>query len=137
MVNENYLIAAKSLADRNKNRLNTKRSPKEQERDELFFWMLSRLEWSVQGCWPAKEIHNVTVKQGYCCDDNRVLLTHGKVSEYLSQYVTRDEFYSVMQEVADIFNEIGKQEENGYAFYAVCFTSNRNAELTVNLTTKI
>ena len=96
MVSENYLLAAKSLADRNKNRLNKERSPKEQERDELFFWIISSLEWSVQCCWPGKTFHNVTVKEGYCSDDSRVLLEHGKISQYLSQYVTRDEFYSVM-----------------------------------------
>ena len=137
MVSKKYLLAAKGLADRNKNRLNTKRSPKEQERDELFFWLISRLEWSVQNCWPAKKFHNVTVKEGYCHDKNRVLLEHGKVSQYISQYVTRDEFYSVMQEVADIFNQISKREDGENHFYAVCFPTDRNAELTVNLATNI
>lgn len=137
MVNENYLLAVKNLTDRNKNRLNAERSPKEQETDELFYWIMSRLEWSIQGCWPAKTSHNVTVEEGFVSNDNSVLLEHGRVSQYLSQYVTREEFYSVMQEVANVFNEIGKSEEAGYNFYAVCFTGNGRSSLTVNMATKI
>ena len=137
MVNENYLLVVKNLTDRNKNRLNTERSPKEQETDELFYWIMSRLEWCVQGCWPAKTSHSVKLKEGFVSNRNFVLLEHGKVSQYLSQYVTREEFYSVMQEVANVFNEIGKNDEDGYNFYAVCFTENERAYLTVNMTTKI
>lgn len=50
MVNEKVLLVAENLAERNKNRLNTERSSKEQETDELFYWIMSRLEWSVRGC---------------------------------------------------------------------------------------
>lgn len=135
MVNEKYLLVAKNLADRNKNRLNTERSLKEQEKDELFYWIIGRLEFSVQGCSPGKASHHITVKQVPFYDSNRVLLEHGRVSQYLSQYVTREEFYSVMQEVAETFNEIGKQEKDGYDFYAVCITTDGKAELTVHMTT--
>lgn len=45
MVNEKYLLVVENLVERNKNRLNVERSPKEQETDELFYWIMSRLEW--------------------------------------------------------------------------------------------
>lgn len=136
MVNENYLFAAKNLADRNKNRLDKERDPIEKEKEGLFYWIMSRLEWCVEGCWPAKESHSVTVKEGFCyANSNRVLLEHGRVSEYLSKDVTREEFYSVMEQVAEIFNEIGEQVE-GYHFNAKCFITAGNAELTVHMFTK-
>ena len=139
MVNEKYLLVAKNLAERNKNRLNTERSPKEQETDELFYWIMSRLEWSVQGCWPAKTSHSVTVKISRWYDDGRALLEHGKVSDYLSEYVKGEEFYAVMNDVANAFNEIGKSDENGYHFYATCIIPEyitETAELTVHMFTR-
>ena len=78
MVNENYLLVAKSLVDRNENRLNTEISPREHEIDDLFFWLISRLEWSIRGCWPAQKSHIVKVTEDFCCDNNRVLLKHGR-----------------------------------------------------------
>lgn len=134
MVNENYLLVAKSLVDRNENRLNTELSPREHEIDDLFFWLISRLEWSIRGCWPAQKSHIVKVTEDYCYDDNRVLLKHGRVSDYLSTYVSRNEFYYVMQEVADIFNKINEQLESDYFFYADCSTTFWHAELTVQVT---
>lgn len=139
MVNEKYLLVAENLAERNKNRLNTERSPKEQETDELFYWIMSRLEWSVQGCWPAKTSHSVTVKISRWYDDGRALLEHGKVSDYLSEYVKGEEFYAVMNDVANAFNEIGKSDENGYHFYATCILPEyitETAELTVHMFTR-
>lgn len=139
MVNDKYLFVAKNLAERNKNRLNTARSPKEQETDELFYWIISRLEWSVQGCYPAKTSHSVTIKTSNCYDDGRVLIEHGRVANYLSEYVKGEEFYAVMEDVADIFNEIGKSESEGYHFYATCILPENMtgiAELTVHMITK-
>ena len=141
MVNEKYLLVAKNLVDRNKNRLNAERSPKEQETDQLFYWIMSRLEWSVQGCWPGKTSHSVTLEVNCLYDDDRVLLRHGRVSEYLSEYVTGEEIYTVMKDVANIFNEIGKSEENGYHFYTTStFTENTisySTKLTVHMITKV
>lgn len=139
MVNEKYLIVAENLAERNKNRLNTERTPKEQETDELFYWVMSRLEWSVHGCWPPKTSHSVTIKISRWYDDGRALLEHGKVSEYLSGYVKGEELYAVMNNVANIFNEIGKSDEKGYHFYATCILSEyitETSELTVHMFTR-
>lgn len=139
MVNEKYLFVAENLAERNKNRLNTNRSPKEQETEELFYWIISRLEWSIRGCYPARESHSVTVKISHWYNDGSVLLEHGRVSDYLSEYVRGEEFYTVMNDVANIFNEIGKSDENGYHFYATCILpeyTTETAELTVHMFTK-
>lgn len=118
MVNENYLLVAESLVDRNKNRLNSTRSPRQQETDRLFYWIMRNIEVSVEGCWPAKKYHYVSVTKTRLYDDGSVLLSHERVSNYLSQYVKDKEFYSVMEDVANIFNEIGKFEENGYKYSA-------------------
>lgn len=131
MVNEKYLLAVESLTQRNKNRLNPKRSLKEQEKDELFYWIISRLEWSMQGCWPAKTSHSVTIRVSQWYDDGKVLLEHGSVSYYLSEYIKSEEFYTIMEEVANSFNKIGKSEEKGYHFYAVYSFP----ELIVHMTT--
>lgn len=123
MVNYEYLFVAENLIERNKNRLNENRDPKTQEVDNLFYWIMSRLEWCVQGCWPAKKSHTVTVEISRTYDNGSVLLKHGRVSEYLSEYVKENEFHDVMEEVANIFNEIGKNKEKGYEYDAVCFES--------------
>ncbi len=105
MANANYLLVANNLVDRAKNRLNTKRDPKQQETDQLFYWILSRLEWKMEGYFPAKNSISVTIREeGYC--GNAILLKHGNVANYASTYVNGEEFYSVMKEVAEIFNEM-------------------------------
>lgn len=119
MVNEKYLLAAENLAERNKARLNTESSPKEKETEELFYWVISRLEWHMQGCWPAKEHHDLIIDIKRWYNDGRVLLQHGNVSQYLSQYVIGKEFDNVMEDVVNIFNDIGKNEEKEYRFSAV------------------
>lgn len=118
MVNENYLLVAENLVDRNKNRLNLTRSPRQQETDRLFYWIMRNLELCVEGCCPAKKYHYVSVTKTRSYDDGSVLLSHERVSNYLSQYVKEQEFYSVMEDVANIFNEIGKSEEKGYKYSA-------------------
>ncbi|MDO4283098.1 MAG: hypothetical protein Q4D02_05605 [Clostridia bacterium] len=139
MVNEKYLFAAQNLVDRNKNRLDTKQNPKEKEVDELFYWVLSRLEWSMQNCFPARESHSITIKAGIHYDDGRILLEHGRVAEYLSQYVKGEAFYEVVQEVCNAFNEIGKSGKNRYYFEATCMIpkcNDKDVEFKVYMFTK-
>lgn len=73
----------------------------------------------MQGCWPAEKSHTVKIEISRRYDDGRVLLKHGRVSEYLSEYVTGKKFHDVMEEVVDVFNEIGRNEEKGYKYQAV------------------
>lgn len=134
MVEVRYLLAVEILARRNKNRLDTNRSPKEQETDKLFSWIMSRLEWSVENCCPAKEYHSVTVSVGFgAC--GHALLKHGEVAKYLSEYAYSEgeKFYDVMEDVANIFNEIGKSKGE-YKCGAKCILPEyitEAAELTV------
>lgn len=139
MVKEKYLLRAESLAKRNKNRLNENYTPKEKETDELFYWIMTRLEWGLEGSYPPQTSYSITIKEIYLDSNGRVLLEHGRVSEYLSEYVKKEEFYAVMEDVANIFNQIGKSEEKGYQFYATCLIPNNKnemAEMTVHMITK-
>lgn len=138
MVKENYSLVAKCLADICKNRLNEELSLRERETRELFFWIISRLEWSVVNCWPGQMYHQIRISEGYSSDHNKVCLKHGSVSKYISHYVmTREEFYTVIHDVVDIFNEIGKHGEDWYHYYAICFTAKDNAEIAVNLSIRL
>lgn len=137
MVKEKYLLQAEILAERNKNRLDTNRSPKEKETEELFYWIISRLEWSVQGCWPGQRGHTITVQAYIYNPDGGVLVEHGRVSKYLSQYVNNEEFFTVLNDIANIFNEIGKSKSKEYQFSAIFSPPGRNGicELTVHMYT--
>ena len=138
MLNERYLLAAKNLAESNMIRLETNRDPRQKEIDSLFEWVISALDSNRQAYWPAKTSYQVTVKEVSEKNSTYVVLEYGKViSQYISLNVTKNEFYGVMQDVAGIFNEIGIQKQDGYAYYATCHIESEKSELTVNLTTNI
>lgn len=136
MGNEKYLLVAKNLADRNKNRLDTERSPKEQEKDKLFYWLISRLESSMEGHRPPKTYYSVTVKETSCYGVDAVQLKHGIVSNYLSEYVSRNEFYTVVEEVVKAFNEMGELQKIGYYFSATCLKEQGDISITVHMATE-
>lgn len=135
MANKYFVSAAKNLARRNRNRLNLKRSPKQKETEELFYWLLSKLEWEVQRCWPALGHHFVKIQEPYPSDSERVLLKFGRIDSYQSQYVTREEFYEVMQDVVLIFNEIGFDDKGKYDFWAAYDNTHNGSSITVHMTT--
>ena len=62
MVNEKYLFSVKNLVLRNNNRLNPQANPIQLETDELFYFVIDRLVWSMKNCWPAKKSHSVTIQ---------------------------------------------------------------------------
>lgn len=49
MVKLNYLMATKNLVDRNRNRLDMQKDKKEKETEEMFYWLLNRMEAGIQG----------------------------------------------------------------------------------------
>ncbi len=136
MVNEKYLRAVESLTDSNKIRLSPERSPREKEKDKLFYWIISCLECYIQNCYPAQTSFNITIKEEYFFNSDYVLLRYGRFSEYLSHYVTKKEFYSIMQEVESLFNEIGENKKCGYCFSVAYFTKNGMAGLTIYMATR-
>jgi len=137
MVNHKYLMAAKQLVNKNQRRLDPKINPIEKEIEELFFWILHLLEDSVQNSWPPKPFHSVTVNEYPYVEKNKVALKNETVSVYISKYVTtKQEFYEVMKNVAEIFEKMEDKVEYGARFGALCFTSEGSAELTVNMTAK-
>ena len=121
-----YISCAKNLATRNKVRLNSSRSSMEQETDDLFYWIMSRLEDSVGNCQPAQRFHKVIVETSKpISDDDYVLLQDGKTSKYCSRYVKGTDFLFVMDTVIGIFNSIGKTEE--YSYHAEYIRHNRSS----------
>lgn len=136
MVNEKYLRAVESLTDSNKIRLSPERSPREIEKDKLFYWIISCLEGYIKDCHPAQTSFSITIKEEYFFNNDYVLLKCGRFSKYLSHYVTKKEFYSIMQEVRNLFNEIGENKEYGYSFHAVYFTENEMSNLTISMATR-
>jgi len=135
MVNHKYSMAAKQLANRNQRRLNPSIDPIEKETDELFYWIMSLLENSVQSYRKAKPFHSVTVNEGIAFKDDEVCLKDEKGNIYMSKYVrTKQEFYDIMKNIAETFEEMGETLEPGCRFGAICFTEEGKAQLTVNMT---
>ena len=133
MANRYFVSAAKNLARRNRNRLNLKRSPKQKETEKLFYWVLSKLEWDIQECWPLRHCF-IKIQEAYLPDSERILLKFGMTDLYQSQYVTREEFYEVMQEVVYILNEIGFDDKGTYKFSAV-YNNQNSSSIIVHMTT--
>ena len=113
-----HISYAKLLAKRNRVRLNPNRTPIEKETDSLFFWIMSRLEDSVENCHPAKSAHIVTLSIPILDDDDYVILKHRDLLEYRTMYVTGKDFYTVLKHVVDLFNEVGLSKIEGYYYFA-------------------
>lgn len=117
MVKEHYLLSAKNLNSINRIRIDSSRSLIEEETDDLFFWIMSRLEESIISCTPARNHHNITVSVDYWEDDYPILKCGQK--SYCPMHVKGNTFYDVMQNVVNIFNDIGKSKSHGYYFNAI------------------
>lgn len=113
MIKLNYLLAAKDLLDRNENRLDTEMVPEEKETEEMFYWVLDKLASSIQFRLQVETEYTVTIT----IPSNRIILKDGIFGEkYIPKYVcARDEFYAVVQNVVDIFNEIGSIMDNKFS----------------------
>lgn len=139
MVNEKYLLVADNLAQRNKNRLNVERSLKEQETDELVYWLFRQIEGSVQcGSWPPKKSHMIVVSEDGDCRRKNAMLTNGKRELYCS-VMDKAEFYTVMEEATSIINEIGENRKNEYELHAKCSISkgeNKESSIVILMTAK-
>lgn len=109
-----YLVAAINLHERAKRRLKCSENPMQQEIEDLFYWILRQLEWTLnmKKDFSPKEIV-LSLEKRYS-KGKEVTLCHEAVEEYSSRYVQKEEFYTVMEKVAEIFNGMeGK-------FSAVC-----------------
>ena len=114
MIKLNYLLAAKDLLDRSENRLNTERAPEEKETEEMFYWVLDKLERSIRFSLQAEaRRHSVAIT----IPSNRIILKDGIFGEgYIPKYVcARDDFLAVVQNVVDIFNEVGSVLDNRFS----------------------
>ena len=137
MSKELYFLAGKVLADRNRNRLDKNRSPREKEKEELFFWVCERLEWSMNPYRHVSSKHCITVREKpNMGGDNDVVLQGEKISTYHSKYISRNEFYLVVQEVSDIFNALNECKNFlGCEFSGECSLTKDGIKLDVSMTT--
>lgn len=151
-MNEKYLSAVENVAMRNIARLRKEEIPKPKfvnikneglgptgmEKEEIFYWLLSRLDWTAKNCWPAQEYHSITVKEDFEVLGTALrskILRHGSVSKYHIKFISVALLVCVMMDIADIFNEIGKRD--GYYFWATCYIVDYKVVLNVIMKTEI
>ena len=128
MLDLNNVVSAKNLIERITKRLESRISPEKKEFDRLYYWILSRLEWQSEGCYPAKENFRLLVKEATESYENElVCLKHGNTDTYVSQYVSSEEFYEIMKQVSNAFNSMGNEYRSEF-FHT---EGERNAELHV------
>ena len=132
MVNEKYFAAARTLADINKELINTEKSPREREKDTLFYWLMSRLQWEIQSCYPPKNFHLLIIKEQASYYKDVVLLGHGSIANYISQYVKREQFKEVVKDVKKIFDEI-EEKRNKEFCYHMTISLNPKIEITIHM----
>ena len=99
---------------------------KDAEGDCLFYWILSQLYAKMDSTRPAKKSASIKVTGSLNQYDN-VLLAHGKLDDYLPFYVEGKEFFDVIKDTIETFDEI-------YGFNATYFqTSSDTCEFTVSI----
>ncbi len=111
MIKLNYLIAVKNLLDRNKNRLDMQRDKKTKETEEMFYWLLSRMEAGIQGQYSPVYTVDITISA------ERVRRREDSTGAvYVPQYIySRSDFYEVIQNVVNICNEVGGFLDNKFS----------------------
>jgi hypothetical protein len=97
---------------------------KEAEKDCLFYWILSRMYAQMDSCIPAKRAASIRIT-GSLTRYNKVLLEHGKSDNYLPFYVAGKDFFDVVKDTIEIFDNMDH-------FNAVYFqTSDEACEINV------
>lgn len=123
MVKRDFLSAAKILANRNKRRLDENISPKEQEVEDLFYWLLSLLGNTSRTLLPASKEYFVSVTELYPYEDEHFpTLTYRSfelTDSYRACYVRREDFFDVIEEVTTIFNEISEYNKGNFKYWAL------------------
>lgn len=104
MIKKDYLDYSQILVNSAKLRLDPSVTNEEKEVNRLFSYCMSRLTWDIDSFSEPKESCMLDLKQGYSNRENTVTLYHARLSTYTSKFVTGNEFYPIIQKVADIFN---------------------------------
>lgn len=106
MSNKNYQDFAEVILRRSQERLNPNLTLAQQEESSFFCWLMSRMLWRIEGCWPAKEQNQIELK-AYTVPDGRVRVEHGRVSEHWTDInLKAEEFYDIMEKVAKNIDEM-------------------------------
>lgn len=127
MIKKNYLDYSLILLNSAQLRLTPNITNKEKEIDRLFSYCMSRLTWDIDSFSEPKKSCILDLKQSYPHRPDTVTLCHGRLSTYTSKFVENNEFYFIIQEVADIFNDVALPN-----YSALCSTIPERAYLTVS-----
>lgn len=133
MIKRDFLDLALILKDKEKLRLDPNISNEEKEVVNFYFYCLSRLMLDASVLVNDQyETYAVDLQQVSYALDSYVLLRMERTYynhfylEYRSQFVTPNEFYAVIQKVADIFNDPSLEN-----YRAICDTTPGHAGLSV------
>lgn len=75
------------------------------EVDTLYYWILSRLYAKMESYRPARRVVTIIITGSIKGDNNKVLLRHGDSDEYLPYYVEGKEFFNVIKDTLQIYEE--------------------------------
>ena len=99
---------------------------KEAEINCLFYWILSRMHEQMDSARPAKLFARIRIT-GRLNRCNKVLLEHGKHNVYLPFYVEGKDFFDVVKDTLEIFDNID------YFCTRYFQTSDQECEFTVSM----
>ena len=101
---------ASNIIWRNRERLNSEASAKEEQINALFYWIMGKVMNKVENCWPAQERHVVSIfaKSGFCI---KTVIVQDFADKHFEPFpvdtqLPEEEFYEVMQEVSKIINSL-------------------------------
>lgn len=105
MNKKNYRRAASILVTRATNKADAKISNEKKEADKLFFWILCQFENEVAK--PLKRTkYGLKIQEKYSADPSKVILhSMHSLNEYTSEFVSKYEFYQIVEQVTEIFKE--------------------------------
>lgn len=132
MLSEMYLLRAKSFSEM----VNSNYDPIEYDTRQLFYWVTHLLDMSLYSVAPIwSRPHFIKVELTEWFYENAVL-RYGQLSLYGAKVKGKD-FYTVMNNVSNIFNELGNTIE-GIEFSSECVIPDNehkcvNAYLTVKM----
>ena len=111
MIKLDYLFAVKNLLDRSRSRMYIQKDKKENETEELFYWLLGRMEAGMQGQRSPAYTVDITISP------KRVRLKEESTGAvYVPRYIyTRSELHEIIQNVVNICNEVGGFLENKFS----------------------
>ena len=126
----NYLFAVKNLLDKSRDRIYIQQDNKENEAEELFYWILGRMEAGIQNQRSPVYTIDVTISP------KRIRLEEERTrAVYVPRYVREwSELSEIIQNVTNICNEVGGFLDNKFSAKFIKPESEENrGKLYVNM----